>query len=120
MLLPALRRRGPLESRPVPRAEARTRFVGGLEELEQRPPRVGRGAHVVVAVDELLQVRVIEGPDGPDPGFDRLSALQAKRAEGILTAPQLEVFRESQTQQMNMVKMQMEWGAKMFGGDGKD
>jgi len=49
--------------------------------------------------------------------YERLNESIAKRAQGILTAQQLEVFRESQTQQMNMIKMQMEWGKKMFGGD---
>jgi hypothetical protein len=49
--------------------------------------------------------------------YAQLNERIAKRAEGILTAPQLEVFRESQTQQMNMVSMQMEWGSKMFGAD---
>lgn len=49
--------------------------------------------------------------------YGQLNENIARRARSILSAPQLEVFRESQTQQMNMVKMQMEWGAKMFGGD---
>ena len=47
--------------------------------------------------------------------YGKLNESIATRAAGILSGPQLEVFRESQTQQMNMVKMQMEMGAKMFG-----
>ena len=43
----------------------------------------------------------------------------ASRASGILTPPQLEVFRQSQTQQENMIKMRMEMGAKMFGAEQK-
>ena len=43
----------------------------------------------------------------------------AGRAAEILSPAQLEVFRESQTQQENMIKMQMEMGARMFGTDKK-
>ena len=51
--------------------------------------------------------------------YTSLNESIANRAAGILTAPQLEVFRESQTQQVNMIKMQMEMGARMFGGEQK-
>ena len=47
--------------------------------------------------------------------YTQLNESIASRAAGILTPQQLEVFRESQAQQMNMIKMQMEMGAKMFG-----
>ncbi len=51
--------------------------------------------------------------------YTKLNESIANRAAGILSAPQLEVFRESQTQQVNMIKMQMEMGARMFGGEQK-
>lgn len=51
--------------------------------------------------------------------YTKLNEGIANRAAGILTGPQLEVFRESQTQQMNMVKMQLEMGARMFSGEQK-
>ena len=51
--------------------------------------------------------------------YGSLNQSIATRAADILTPQQLEVFRESQMQQMNMIKMQMEMGAKMFGADQK-
>ena len=48
--------------------------------------------------------------------YTKLNENIASRAAGVLSAPQLEVFRESLDQQANMIKMQMEMGAKMFGG----
>ena len=51
--------------------------------------------------------------------YTKLNESIANRAAGILSAPQLEVFRESQNQQVNMIKMQMEMGARMFGADQK-
>ncbi len=47
--------------------------------------------------------------------YTKLNESIANRAAGVLTPQQLEVFRESLTQQTNMIKMQMEMGAKMFG-----
>ncbi len=51
--------------------------------------------------------------------YGQLNERIVSRAAGILTASQLEVFRQSQEQQMNMIKMQMEMGARMFGGKDK-
>lgn len=51
--------------------------------------------------------------------YSTLNGNIADRAGGILTPQQLEVFRESQIQQANMIKMQMEMGARMFGADQK-
>ena len=51
--------------------------------------------------------------------YTSLNESIASRAAGILSPQQLEVFRESQTQQVNMIKMHMEMGAKMFGAEQK-
>jgi hypothetical protein len=51
--------------------------------------------------------------------YSQLNEKVATRAAAILTPAQLEIFRQSQEQQMNMVKMQMEMGARMFGGKEK-
>ncbi|HWB05950.1 MAG TPA: hypothetical protein VG796_23210 [Verrucomicrobiales bacterium] len=47
--------------------------------------------------------------------YGQLNEKIAARASSILSPAQLEIFRQSQEQQVNMVKMQMEMGAKMFG-----
>lgn len=51
--------------------------------------------------------------------YAQLNQKIAERATGILSPAQLEVFRQSQEQHVNMTKMQMEMGAKMFGGGDK-
>jgi hypothetical protein len=47
--------------------------------------------------------------------YSQFSQGVVKRAEGILTAPQLEVFRQSQEQMATMTKMHIEMAGKMFG-----
>ncbi len=48
--------------------------------------------------------------------YGQLNSNITNRAAGILTPPQLDIFRQSQEQQRNMIQMQMEMGTKMFGG----
>jgi hypothetical protein len=47
--------------------------------------------------------------------YSQFSQGVVKRAESILTAPQLEIFRQSQEQNATMTKMGLEMAAKMFG-----
>lgn len=47
--------------------------------------------------------------------YGQLSQSVVKRAEGILSAPQLELFRQSQEQTATMTKMHIEMAGKMFG-----
>jgi hypothetical protein len=47
--------------------------------------------------------------------YGQMSESVVNRAAGILTAPQLEVFKESQTQMATMVQMHIEMAGKMFG-----
>lgn len=49
--------------------------------------------------------------------YGQLSQRVVGRAESILSAPQFEVFRQSQEQMTNMTKMQLEMAGKMFGGE---
>jgi len=51
--------------------------------------------------------------------YTQLSRNVVKRAETILTAPQFEVFQQSQEQMTNMTRMQLEMASKMF-GSGED
>ena len=51
--------------------------------------------------------------------YGKLSDNIVNRASGFLSGPQLEVFKESQTQMQTMVKMQIEMAGKMFGTGGE-
>jgi hypothetical protein len=85
--------------------QEREKFPFASSYVDQRNPDIGRFT--------------AENSARFNEEYGQLNERIVSRAAGILTAPQLEVFRQSQEQQMNMVKMQMEMGARMFGGKGK-
>jgi hypothetical protein len=85
--------------------QERTKFPFASDYIDQQNPDISRFTP--------------ENTERFNEEYTQLNDRIAKRAESILSPQQFEVFRESQTQQVNMIKMQMEMGARMFGGGGE-